>query len=112
MDYNELTESEILENQFKKQKQASGNNNLALLESLKPQGQEKANNSVSLAPQKQKQEREPAQEPGYISTGIKYLDNKIKNKSLNAFDYYMARKYLGMDLNANLNHPSRNPKYL
>ncbi len=101
MDYNELTESEILENQLKKQKQASGNNNLALLESLKPQGQEKANNSVSLAPLQQEQEREKAQEPGYISTGIKYLDNKIKNKSLNAFDYYMARKYLGMDLNAN-----------
>ncbi len=103
MDYNELTESEILENQFKKQKQASGNNNLALLDSLKPQEQEKANNSVSLAPLQQEQEREKAQEPGYISTGIKYLDNKIKNKSLNAFDYYMARKYLGMDLNANLN---------
>ncbi len=103
MDYNELTESEILENRFKKQKQASGNNNLAVLDSLKPQEQEKENNSVSLAPQKQEQEREPAQEPGYISTGIKYLDNKIKNKSLNAFDYYMARKYLGMDLNVNLN---------
>ncbi|WP_120840788.1 Coiled-coil domain-containing protein [Helicobacter pylori] len=103
MDYNELTESEILENQFKKQKQASGNNSLAVLDSLKPQEQEKANNSVSLAPQKPEQEREPAQEPGYISTGIKYLDNKIKNKSLNAFDYYMAKKYLGMDLNVNLN---------
>ncbi len=103
MDYNELTESEILENQFTKQKQASGNNNLAVLDSLKPQEQEKANNSVSLAPLQQEQEREPAQEPGYISTGIKYLDNKIKNKSLNAFDYYMARKYLGMDLNVNLN---------
>ncbi len=102
MDYNELTESEILETQFKKQKQANGNNNLALLDSLKPQEQEKANNSVSLAPLQQEQEREKAQEPGYISTGIKYLDNKIKNKSLNAFDYYMARKYLGMDLNVNL----------
>ncbi len=98
MDYNELTESEILENQFKKQKQASGNNNLAVLDSLKPQ-QEKANNSVSFEPLKQEQE----QAPEYISTGIKYLDNKIKNKSLNAFDYYMARKYLGMDLNVNLN---------
>ncbi len=103
MGYNELTESEILENQFKKQKQASGNNNLAVLESLKPQEQEKANNSVLLAPLQQEQEREKAQEPGYISTGIKYLDNKIKNKSLNAFDYYMAKKYLGMDLNVNLN---------
>ncbi len=101
MDYNELTESEILENQFKKQKQASGNNNLVVLDSLKPQEQEKANNSVSFEPLKQ--EQEPKQEPEYISTGIKYLDNKIKNKSLNAFDYYMARKYLGMDLNVNLN---------
>ncbi len=97
-DYNELTESEILENQFTKQKQASGNNNLAVLDSLKPQ-QEKANNSVSFEPLKQEQE----QAPEYISTGIKYLDNKIKNKSLNAFDYYMAMKYLGMDLNVNLN---------
>ncbi len=104
MDYNELTESEILENQFKKQKQASSNNNLAVLDSLKPQEQEEASKtSVSLAPLQQEQEREKAQEPGYISTGIKYLDNKIKNKSLNAFDYYMARKYLGMDLNVNLN---------
>ncbi len=101
MDYNELTESEILENQFKKQRQASGNNNLALLDSLKPQEQAKANNSVSFEPLKQ--EQAPKQELGYISTGIKYLDNKIKNKSLNAFDYYMARKYLGMDLNVNLN---------
>ncbi|WP_120926061.1 Coiled-coil domain-containing protein [Helicobacter pylori] len=105
MDYNELTESEILENQFKKQRQASGNNNLALLDSLKPQEQEKANNSVSFEPLKQEREpkQEPKQEPEYILTGIKYLDNKIKNKSLNAFDYYMARKYLGMDLNVNLN---------
>ncbi|WP_120889168.1 Coiled-coil domain-containing protein [Helicobacter pylori] len=101
MDYNELTESEILENQFKKQKQASGNNNLAVLDSLKPQEQAKANNSVSL--DSKEPEPEKAQEPGYISTGIKYLDNKIKNKSLNAFDYYMAKKYLGMDLNVNLN---------
>ncbi|WP_120939183.1 Coiled-coil domain-containing protein [Helicobacter pylori] len=97
MDYNELTESETLENQFKEQKQASGN--LAVLDSLKPQEQAKANNSVSLEPLKQ----EPQEQPSYISTGIKYLDNKIKNKSLNAFDYYMARKYLGMDLNVNLN---------
>ncbi len=98
MDYNELTESEILENQFKKQKQAS--DNLAVLDSLKPQKQEKASKtSVSFEPLKQ----EPQEQPSYISTGIKYLDNKIKNKSLNAFDYYMARKYLGMDLNVNLN---------
>ncbi|GAA8287821.1 Coiled-coil domain-containing protein [Helicobacter pylori] len=73
MNENELTESEILENQFKKQQQAH-------------------NNSVVLEEQ-----------PSYISTGIKYLDNKIKSRSLSAFDYYMARKYLGMDLNVNLN---------
>ncbi len=99
MDYNELTESEILENQFKKQKQAP--NNSVLLDSLKqePEQEKASKTSVSLAPL----EQEPQEQPSYISTGIKYLDNKIKNKSLNAFDYYMARKYLGMDLNVNLN---------
>ncbi|GAA9858557.1 hypothetical protein VN0622_17810 [Helicobacter pylori] len=42
-------------------------------------------------------------EPSYISTGIAYLDDKIKNRSITAFDYYMAKKFLGMDLNVNLN---------
>ncbi len=42
-------------------------------------------------------------EPSYISTGIAYLDNKIKNRTITAFDYYMAKKFLGMDLNVNLN---------
>ncbi len=42
-------------------------------------------------------------EPSYLSTGIAYLDNKIKNRSITAFDYYMAKKFLGMDLNVNLN---------
>ncbi|ANT42687.1 hypothetical protein [Helicobacter phage Pt21299RU] len=90
MNENELTESEILENQFKKQKQA--HNNSVVLESLKQDKEQAHNNSVVLEGQ-----------PSYISTGIKYLDNKIKNRSLSAFDYYMARKYLGMDLNVNLN---------
>ncbi|GAA8518435.1 hypothetical protein HpDR58_06620 [Helicobacter pylori] len=90
MDENELTESEILENQFKKQKQA--HNNSVALESLKQDKEQAHNNSVAL-------ERRPS----YISTGIKYLDNKIKSRSLSAFDYYMARKYLGMNLNVNLN---------
>ncbi|GAA8611017.1 hypothetical protein HpDR69_00740 [Helicobacter pylori] len=90
MDENELTESEILENQFKKQKQA--HNNSVALESLKQDKEQAHNNSVAL-------ERRPS----YILTGIKYLDNKIKSRSLSAFDYYMARKYLGMDLNVNLN---------
>ncbi len=42
-------------------------------------------------------------EPYYISTGIAYLDDKIKNRSITAFDYYMAKKFLGLDLNVNLN---------
>ncbi len=44
-----------------------------------------------------------ANEPSYLSTGIAYLDDKIKNRSITAFDYYMAKKFLGMDLNVNLN---------
>ncbi|GAA7267491.1 hypothetical protein ID0507_09240 [Helicobacter pylori] len=42
-------------------------------------------------------------DPSYLSTGIAYLDNKIKNRSITAFDYYMAKKFLGIDLNVNLN---------
>ncbi|KMT68455.1 hypothetical protein [Helicobacter pylori] len=42
-------------------------------------------------------------EPSYLSTGIAYLDNKIKNRTITVFDYYMAKKFLGMDLNVNLN---------
>nr|AIA98806.1 phage protein [Helicobacter pylori] len=89
MNENELTESEILENQFKKQEQAR--NNSVVLGSLKQDKEQAHNNSVVLEEQ-----------PNYL-TGIKYLDNKIKNRSLSVFDYYMARKYLGMDLNVNLN---------
>ncbi|WP_208373073.1 Coiled-coil domain-containing protein [Helicobacter pylori] len=90
MNENELTESEILENQFKKQKQA--HNNSVVLESLKQDKEQAHNNSVVLEEQ-----------PSYISTGIKYLDNKIKNRTITAFDYYMAKKFLGLDLNVNLN---------
>ncbi|RVY60164.1 Coiled-coil domain-containing protein [Helicobacter pylori] len=42
-------------------------------------------------------------EPSYFSTGIAYLDNKIKNRNITVFDYYMTKKFLGMDLNAYLN---------
>ncbi|MCQ2823187.1 Coiled-coil domain-containing protein [Helicobacter pylori] len=42
-------------------------------------------------------------EPSYLSTGLAYLDEKIKNRSITAFDYYMAKKFLGLDLNVNLN---------
>ncbi|QDY61422.1 Coiled-coil domain-containing protein [Helicobacter pylori] len=90
MNENELTESEILENQFKKYEQARNNNSVAL-ESLKQDKEQARNNSVVLEEQ-----------PSYVSTGIKYLDNKIKNRILSVFDYYMARKYLGIDLNVNL----------
>ncbi|GAA7745142.1 hypothetical protein HpCOL16_07400 [Helicobacter pylori] len=90
MNENELTESEILENQFKKQKQA--HNNSVVLESLKQDKEQAYNNSVVLEGQ-----------PRYTPTGVKYLDDKIKSRSLSAFDYYMARKFLGMDLNVNLN---------
>ncbi|WQR65288.1 Coiled-coil domain-containing protein [Helicobacter pylori] len=90
MNENELTESEILENQFKKQQQA--HNNSVVLESLKQDKEQAHNNSVVLEEQ-----------PSYISTGIKYLDNKIKNRTITAFDYYMAKKFLGLDLNVNLN---------
>ncbi len=107
MNENELTESEILENQFKKQEPAR--NNSVALESLKQDKEQARNHSVAL--ESLKQDKEPARnnsvalerQPSYISTGIKYLDNKIKSRSLSAFDYYMARKYLGMDLNVNLN---------
>ncbi|GAA8170664.1 hypothetical protein NP0156_08890 [Helicobacter pylori] len=45
-----------------------------------------------------------ANEPSYLSTtGVAYLDDKIKNRTITAFDYYMAKKFLGMDLNVNLN---------
>ncbi len=40
-------------------------------------------------------QRLEANEPSYISTGIAYLDDKIKNRSITAFDYYMAKKFLG-----------------
>ncbi|ANT42662.1 hypothetical protein [Helicobacter phage FrB41M] len=107
MNENELTESEILENQFKKQKQAHDHS--VVLESLKQDKEQAHNHSVVL--ESLKQDKEQAhnhsvvleRQPSYILTGVKYLDNKIKSKSLSAFDYYMARKYLGMDLNVNLN---------
>ncbi|MFP6292841.1 Coiled-coil domain-containing protein [Helicobacter pylori] len=76
-----------------KQDKEQALNNSVVLGSLKQDKEQARNNSVVLEEQ-----------PSYISsTGIKYLDNKIKNRSLSAFDYYMARKYLGMDLNVNLN---------
>lgn len=54
---------------------------------------------LASAPQNLKE----ANEPSYLTTGIAYLDDKIKNRSITAFDYYMAKKFLGLDLNVNLN---------
>ncbi|MGL2497306.1 Coiled-coil domain-containing protein [Helicobacter pylori] len=98
---NEKTESEIFEEQLNslykplKQPQQKAN------ESGNHQGLEKLETNQNLANQSVKDLE--ANEPSYLSTGIAYLDNKIKNRSITAFDYYMAKKFLGMDLNVNLN---------
>ncbi len=98
----ERLESEIFEEQlnslYKPIKQAprtpeSGNKTNEANQSLANQGLER------LASENLKE----ANEPSYLSTGIAYLDDKIKNRSITAFDYYMAKKFLGMDLNVNLN---------
>ncbi|GAA8902492.1 hypothetical protein BTM317_10750 [Helicobacter pylori] len=101
---NEKTESEIFEEQLN-----------SLYKPLKPTqrtpesgyktneaNQNLANQNLeqlASAPQNLKE----ANEPSYISTGIAFLDKKIKDRSITAFDYYMAKKFLGMDLNVNLN---------
>ncbi|GAA9440897.1 hypothetical protein BTM432_14620 [Helicobacter pylori] len=101
---NEKTESEIFEEQLNslykpikqtqsapKSGESENNQALANKEAL-------ANQSV-----KQLTSKNEANDPSYISTGIAYLDNKIKDRSITAFDYYMAKKFLGLDLNVNLN---------
>lgn len=99
---NEKTESEIFEEQL---------NSLykPLKPTPKPQESENKTNEANqglanqaIEPQNLLKEQE-ANEPSYLSTGIAYLDDKIKNRSITAFDYYMAKKFLGMDLNVNLN---------
>ncbi|MFP6179620.1 Coiled-coil domain-containing protein [Helicobacter pylori] len=102
---NEKTESEIFEEQLnslhKPIKQAPSTN-----ESENKNNQNLANQNLSNNQGLERLEREnlkEANEPSYLSTGIAYLDNKIKNRSITAFDYYMAKKFLGMDLNVNLN---------
>ncbi len=89
---NEKTESEIFEEQ----------NSL-----YKPIKQEKKTPSTPESENKNDQSLANNQsleaDPSYIPTGIAYLDDKIKNRSITAFDYYMAKKFLGMDLNVNLN---------
>ncbi|GAA9624367.1 hypothetical protein HpVa144_06930 [Helicobacter pylori] len=98
---NEKTESEIFEEQlnslYKPIKQEKKTPSTP--ESENKNDQSLANVNQSLANVNQSLEAEPS----YISTGIAYLDDKIKNRSITAFDYYMAKKFLGMDLNVNLN---------
>ncbi|MFP6165510.1 Coiled-coil domain-containing protein [Helicobacter pylori] len=99
---NEKTESEIFEEQLnslhKPLKQAQRT----------PESENKTNEAnqnlvnQAIEPQNLLKEQE-ANEPSYLSTGIAYLDNKIKNRTITAFDYYMAKKFLGLDLNVNLN---------
>ncbi|RVY74581.1 Coiled-coil domain-containing protein [Helicobacter pylori] len=92
---NEKTQSEIFEEQlnslYRPIEAVANNQNLAK-ENL-ANHQVLANESV----------KDLENEPSYLSVGIAYLDNKIKNRSITAFDYYMAKKFLGIDLNVNLN---------
>ncbi|WQY67655.1 Coiled-coil domain-containing protein [Helicobacter pylori] len=102
---NEKTQSEIFEEQLKilykplkqeakSESEAVANNQNLAKENLANQNLENlANESV----------KDLEAEPSYLSTGIAYLDDKIKDRSITAFDYYMAKKFLGMDLNMNLN---------
>ncbi len=102
---NEKTESEIFEEQLNslyrpiKQDQQKAN------ESGSNQGLEKLETNQNLANQALAKEsvKDLETEPSYLSTGIAYLDKKIKDRSITAFDYYMAKKFLGIDLNVNLN---------
>ncbi|WP_029364340.1 hypothetical protein [Helicobacter pylori] len=99
---NEKTESEIFEEQLN-----------SLYKPIKQEGktpstpESENKNDQSLAHQSLAHQSLAHQsleaEPSYLSTGIAYLDDKIKNRSITAFDYYMAKKFLGMDLNVNLN---------
>ncbi|UOR60027.1 Coiled-coil domain-containing protein [Helicobacter pylori] len=96
---NEKTESEIFEEQlnslYKPLKQAPSTS-----ESENKTNQGLANQGLEPL---ERENLKEANEPSYLSTGIAYLDDKIKNRSITAFDYYMAKKFLGLDLNVNLN---------
>ncbi|WQY61285.1 Coiled-coil domain-containing protein [Helicobacter pylori] len=102
---NEKTQSEIFEEQLKslyqpleqeaKSEAVANDQNLA--------NQNLANQNLANQNLANESMKDLEAEPSYLSTGIAYLDNKIKNRSITAFDYYMAKKFLGMDLNVNLN---------
>ncbi|GAA9882464.1 hypothetical protein VN0667_11360 [Helicobacter pylori] len=100
---NEKTQSEIFEERLNslykplKQTQNTNESGNKTHQGLAKQGLEQ----LASAPQNLKEQE--ANDPSYLSTGIAYLDDKIKNRSITAFDYYMAKKFLGLDLNVNLN---------
>ncbi|GHS38767.1 hypothetical protein VN1158_15300 [Helicobacter pylori] len=99
----EKLESEIFEEQLNslykplKQTQNTNESGNKTNQGLAKQGLEQ----LASAPQNLKEQK--TNDPSYLSTGIAYLDDKIKNRSITAFDYYMAKKFLGMDLNVNVN---------
>ncbi|WP_041600239.1 hypothetical protein [Helicobacter acinonychis] len=93
----ERTQSEIFEEQLKLALKPQSKSESVRDETLA--NHPLANEALASEIPKEKETNEPS----YFSTGIAYLDNKIKNRTITAFDYYMAKKYLGMDLNENLN---------
>ncbi|WP_120872401.1 Coiled-coil domain-containing protein [Helicobacter pylori] len=99
---NEKTQSEIFEEQlnslYKPIKQAQ-----SATESENKANQNLANQNLANQNLANDSVNDLEAEPSYLSTGIAYLDDKIKNRTITAFDYYMAKKFLGMDLNVNLN---------
>ncbi|RDY78761.1 Coiled-coil domain-containing protein [Helicobacter pylori] len=112
---NAKTESEIFEEQLKglyqplkqeaKSEAVANNQNLANqnLANQNLANQNLANQNLANQNLANQSVKDLEAEPSYFSTGIAYLDNKIKDRSITAFDYYMAKKFLGMDLNVNLN---------
>ncbi|PUD46102.1 Coiled-coil domain-containing protein [Helicobacter pylori] len=105
---NEKTQSEIFEEQLNSLYKPIKQEEQKATESGNNQGLEKLEtnqNLANLANQNLAKEsvKDLEAEPSYLSTGIAYLDNKIKDRSITAFDYYMAKKFLGLDLNVNLN---------
>ncbi|WQY52670.1 Coiled-coil domain-containing protein [Helicobacter pylori] len=68
-----------------------------------PESENKTNQTLANESLANQSVKDLEAEPSYLSTGIAYLDDKIKNRTITAFDYYMAKKFLGMDLNVNLN---------
>ncbi|GAA6869533.1 hypothetical protein VN1172_06060 [Helicobacter pylori] len=103
MNENELTESEILEEQLNSLYKSLKQDQQKANESGNNQGLEKLEAHQNLENLAKESVKDLESEPSYISTGIAYLDSKIKDRSITAFDYYMAKKFLGIDLNVNLN---------